>query len=259
MVQDLGFGQEVLDNALALMGRKQKPAADTKDEDGENHATNHVVLSLTRASPNKLYTPLHVASVIVVACKLCHKWETWKIRNLHSDTSNSLEFVPWNDTQLHLLGNGPTLDYYVDFLESTALSGLECSSNVTRFFESFERDITSQSDKKQNVTVSEPRKSSIDTKVKPNHLLSGAPNPNEIFYRYHTASSCQKDNTGLYSTYKMRRRHGEHCNSPESCHPEYLRLIEYVCYTIEETNPEKLHSLVTNLEDEFLMFQKDAQ
>ncbi|KAL7489050.1 hypothetical protein ACHAW6_014635 [Cyclotella cf. meneghiniana] len=258
MVQDLDFGQEVLNNALALMGLKLKPAADAKYEDGENDTTYHHVLSLPSASLNKLYTPLHVASVIVVACKLCHKWETWKIRNLHSDTSNSVEFVPWNDTELHLLGNGPTLDYYVDFLENTALNGLECSGNVARFFESIERVVTSQSDKKQYVTVSEPRKSLIDTKVMPNHLLSGAPNPNELFYRSQTASFCHTNNAGLCSTYKMQRRFGEHFNSLGSRHPEYLRLIEYVCYTIEETNPAKLHSLVTNLENEMLMFRKDV-
>jgi hypothetical protein len=260
MVQDLGFGQEVLDNALVLMGLQTKKSADAKCDNGELDSTiNQALHSLSSASPHKLYTPLHVASVLVVACKLCRGWETWKISNLHSDASNRVEFVPWNDAQLHLVGNGPTLDYYVDFLENTALNGLECSSDVKQFFETLEGDLTSLRASNQNGIMSEAKRSSIDLKVKPNHILSGVPNPSESCHRYLSGYSDYAIETRQDGIYKRRRKTGENLYFQETSHPGYLRLIEYVCYILEETNPSKLHKLVTHLENELLMIQKAAR
>ena len=204
MVQDLGFRQHVLDTALALMGLKQE-------------RSNKRDLPLVIASPDKLFTPLHVASVIVVACKSCRGWETWIINSLQFKSSDS--FVPWNDTELEVLGNGPTLDHYTNFLESTALNGTECSSEVSQFFDSFGKDLAS-------------RKETNDDELKPKNLISATVKPNSVLAGVSTPNEPDHSNTQPYSSYS--------------------NLIQYVCYTIEETNPVNLHRLVCVLENELL-------
>jgi hypothetical protein len=230
MVQDLGFGQQVLDNALTLMGLHQDSRASQTNPNASE--SNHVEISLSAASPKKLYTPLHVASVIIVACKLCCGWETWRISNLHCSSTNT-KFVPWNGSQINLLGNGPILNGYIGFLKSNALNGLECSDNVSQFFQTLNKNVSLQNERMPQGLASEH----VQPSVAPNTLLAGALNPNDQSVDASNSSSTKK---------------GKYYMSREPLHPSYSRLIEYVCYSIEETNPAMLHELVLILEDEMI-------
>jgi len=285
MVQDFGFDQVVFNNTLALMGvvhNDSRGVMDNEDGGGDidsqtesRNATgdpaknNTTPPRLKSASPDKLYTPLHVAAVIVVACKLRPGWESWKIANLHAGTDTSSSdpkqhsrpalFVPWNESQLGLLGNGPTLDHYLGFLEETAFNGVEAPANVTQFFQSLERDTIARPPVQKSLEkMSASTKSTVPhtrAKVTPNIILSGASNPNNPSSlpsspqgRYNLVN-----NIGRYTSYQYRTHNNQKVLGLEPYHPHYCRLLEYMCYIIEETNTGKLHSLVEMFEKELLM------
>lgn len=244
MVQDFGFGQQVIDNALTLMGLHERSTIN-RDKELAEHTVN---VSLVAASPDKLFAPLHVASVVVVACKFCKGWEHWRIHNLHS-ASRNVKFVPWNDKQFELLGNGPAVDYYVGFLKHTALNGTDCSSNMTQFFRGLNENVASVSEASQEGITSISEKLA----VLPNNILSGAPNHNDSSKRS-TSNLSSATNLQQYTTSKRHRCEDPHPTC-ETLPTSYVRLIEYICYIIEETNPSKLHELVTILEEELLSYQ----
>ncbi|KAL9188003.1 hypothetical protein ACHAXT_006381 [Thalassiosira profunda] len=253
LVQDLGFEQRVLDNALALMSIESKDG----DSQEESTTTHPLPPLLVGAGTDKLFTPLHVAAVIVVACKLCPGWKTWQIANLHSgkdetSTESNLAtkaFVPWNEAQFQQLGNGPTLTHYINFLEDTAFKGVEPSNDVTQYFQSLETGLHSlSSQKKDGGSEEAPQKRSPGVeKVAPNRILAGNPNPNE--QPPDTRKVNAKDQYTIY-TYRMHSS-GKILDT-RPYHPHYCRLIEYICYTIEETKPQRLHEMVEELEDELL-------
>ena len=221
MVKDLGLGQQVLDNAMTLMGLQlSSTIPDT------NNQSN---IALTVASPSKLYTPLHVAALVVVACKLCKGWETWKICNINS-ISEDVKLVPWNDSQFELISNGRAIDHYVDFLKDTALNGLHCSSNISNFFWSLNEKMASQNETAKEETSPE----SGQSLVLPNVIFCGAHNPNV------PKTPCEGDKDSIKNQLLSK----------------YSMLIEFVCYAIEETHPAKLHGLVTAFEDELLGHKK---
>lgn len=275
LIQDLGFDQSVLDISLKLMGVRPvsqrragtlKPcrteASESIDQKIERNDAGHnsFTPSLQCTCIKKLYTPLHVAAVIIVACKLCPGWEMWKLTNFHSrdNKSNSgtgqqpsSASVPWNEAQLSLLGNGLTLDHYVSFLDSIALRSRQPSDEVAQFFQALERDMTTQLPVNDSMLSTSktfiPQKK---TKVLPNEILSGASNPNEPKPSLHSATSFSQyqiaNNIGRYTFYQYRGKRKLRGIKPY--HPHYCRLLEYVCYIIEETDPEKLHSVVEMFE-----------
>ncbi|EED96006.1 predicted protein [Thalassiosira pseudonana CCMP1335] len=233
MVRDLGFEQQVLDNALCLMGITHRTDADE---------TRKVPPPLEIASASQQYSPLHVAAVIAVACKLCVGWESWTITNLHAKISRKAFLVPWNESQLQLLGNGKTLEHYIGFLEDVVINGVERNNQVTQFFQSLGRDLDSRPRQRQS--------SSDAVNVKPNTTLSGHPNPNEssnaeIMHHWNT------NNIHCYTSYQ-HNKHDKKASPLEPYHPNYCRLIEYICYIVEEKNPGKLHDLVQLVEEELL-------
>lgn len=230
MVKDLGFDQKVLDNALCLMGIPPQK---------ETHQSTF--FPLAAAAIEKLYTPLHVAAVLVVACKLCRGWESWAIYNAH--TSEKARFIPWNDSHLQFMGNGTTTDHYIDFLEYTALNGLTCSNSVSRFFDNIHEGMASQSQPTKRAMTSKRQASVVR-----NDILSGEPNHTKINSRH---SSKTFSDELQYITSNDREDKGR-IETSSLLHPSYTRLIEHVCYTLEETNPEKLHALVVVLEKELI-------
>jgi hypothetical protein len=240
MVQDLGFNQKVVDNALALMGLQ--PKSSTKEKKPNSNAT----ISLKVASPSNLYTPLHVAAVLVVACKLCQGWEDWII-SIHS--SENSQCIPWNNSQLQQLGNGTALDKYIDFLQDTALNELNSSCDVSQFFQRMNDNMESQSENKRV-----PLKTNLPS-VTPNTALAGVPNPTEQPKDQMNTSFTQK--TRYYIAHKKQKKKAGKTTSA-SLHSSYRRLIEYICYTIEETKPAKLHNLVLDLEAELKRIKRSG-
>lgn len=134
MVQDVGFDKQVLTNVLALMG----------DSSSRNAVGSYFPKRLKFA--DRLYTPLHVAALIVVASKFCPDWETWDVINISSDSkkkSNSGACVPWSESQFQLLKNGRQIDHYLDFLGNTAFSSNDDapSHHMSNFFQGLEEDM----------------------------------------------------------------------------------------------------------------------
>lgn len=157
MVQDFGFEKQVLTNAFALMGVSS----------AQNAVGSHFPKRLNYA--DKLYTPLHIAAMIVVACKFCSDWETWNVINICSHSKNNSDsIVPWNESQFQSLENGRQIDHYLDFLENTAFSAVDApSQHVSDFFQSLEEDMPITSSSEEAVThdmlrpqSSEPKKDS---------------------------------------------------------------------------------------------------
>ncbi|KAL7542095.1 hypothetical protein ACHAXR_013215 [Thalassiosira sp. AJA248-18] len=250
MIQDFGLDQKVFNNTMSLMGVangsdqnavvpkdgqhndsdsdsniRTEPSTANHDQTKKNHVDLNTTFPppLECASPAKLYTPLHVAAVIVVACKLCPDWERWKIHNLHAGNSDyklqsSPAFVPWNESQFQLLGNGPTLNHYMDFLDETAFNGVEPpSNNVAQFFQSLQRDSNAKSSREKDMMFStKPDTAPSKAKVMPNILLSGAPNPNDQANISNTsipssshAQYYKPNNIGRYTSYQYSMQKNE--------------------------------------------------
>ncbi len=138
MIQDVGFDKQVLTNILVLMG----------DSPSRNAVGSYFPKRLKFA--DRLYTPLHVAALIVVACKFCHDWETWNLINIFSDSkkkSYSGACVPWRESQFQLLKNGRQIDHYLDFFGNTAFSsnGDAPSHHMGNFFQGLEEDMPTTS------------------------------------------------------------------------------------------------------------------
>lgn len=287
MVQDFGFDQTVFNNTMALMGipndDSKSSVAKQGEEEGsdesknatedqirsQTNATNKLPPQLDCASPEKLYTPLHIAALIVIACKLCPGWESWRITNLHANTkinnnsnvdngdSSEPKHVPWNEAQLQLIGNGPTLNHYLNFLEETAFGEVTPSTKMTQFFQTLEKDMKqahmpNDQKGKNGEKIALPKNSA---NVTPNLILSGAHNPNiptdsssPLYAQYQTAN-----NIGKYTSYQYRMQGNKKILGHEPYHPHYCRLLEYICYIIEEPKTAMLHNMVEEYEKELLL------
>ena len=153
MVQEVGLDKQVLTNALALMG----------DSSSLDAVGNHFPKRLNFA--DKLYTPLHVAALIAVACKFCPDWESWNIINMSShskNTSNTDANVPWGESQFQSLKNGPEIDHYLDFLGNTAFSANDAPSHhMSNFFQGLEGDMPTTSSSSVHATVSFAKEAAV--------------------------------------------------------------------------------------------------
>ena len=271
MIRDFGFDRAVSENTMALLGVKhllQGGSADALGSDNDCDSKSSEVAAsdqrttllpppLKCALPERLYSPLHVAAVIVIACKLCPGWETWEITNLNAAYNATIQnraFVPWNESQLQLLGTGPTLNYYVDFLQDTAFSSLvptKKGTTVAQYFQSFQREIDDQSSfNNEDSMFTKSIGHAVKVAVTPNTILSGAPNPNEPNSTSHPTEHDQYLAANTFGQY-ISYLNNESC-AQQMFHPHYCRLLEYICYIIEETDTMKLHNIVEEFEKELL-------
>ena len=95
LVMDLGFHQQVLDNALALMGRYRGPPRYWLPE-----PLVQLDIQDTR----------DVVAVLVIAVKMCPDWQSWRYYRCSPE-------IPWNDTMAQQLRNGH-LHSVLDFHDS---------------------------------------------------------------------------------------------------------------------------------------------
>mmetsp|Transcript_14889 Transcript_14889/g.32336 ORF Transcript_14889/g.32336 Transcript_14889/m.32336 type:complete len:91 (+) Transcript_14889:2302-2574(+) len=72
--------------------------------------------------------------------------------------------------------------------------------------------------------------------------------PSSPHTQYYTAN-----NIGRYTSYQYRIHENEKISGLEPYHPHYCRLLEFMCYVVEETSTGKLHGLVEEFERELLM------
>ena len=136
------------------------------DSDEENDDSTWLPPSLKAARPDRLVEPAHILGVILVACKLIPGWDRWSfIRPMAANHSSSAmedddvdsngvahtsiknksnveeerdakrrkthhaqrRFVPWNEEHFRLLGNGQTMESYLEFLEEHMV---ECTNTL---------------------------------------------------------------------------------------------------------------------------------
>lgn len=261
MVMELGLNQEVLNKVMVLMGVDQEKEIRTSEKVSndlsECHSTKQFP-DLKSAHFENLYTPLHVAAVIVVACKLCHGWEKWKITRRFPDERNDSEskqnyskllpLIPWNLPQLQLLGNGPSLERYLKFMEQIAFNSLvEPSDKFKNVLNSLPKDDP------DSAIETDAARATKKLKVTPNLVLAGEPVEKDIAGTQKRSRS--KKNHSYYESHNYYLYGGRKILPTEPYSPHYCRLVEYICYVMEEPKPSKLHCLVEKIEDE--LFSKD--
>ena len=187
MVKDFGLGKKVLANAFALMGDN------SGGSNSQNAISGHIPERLNYI--DELCTPLHVAALIVVACKFCPDWETWNIIDIcnRSKQGNGDVIVPWCESQFLL--NGRQIDHFLRFLENTAFNASDApSENVSDFFQTLEDEIptsSSLSSLRAQISFAEEEKEEEEQALTQGvpHLQSARPkqktspqNPNSLYH-----------------------------------------------------------------------------
>ena len=302
-VTDLGLHQRVLDLSLALMGFEVSPMAQDKDQEKNYFDINSFIPApLVNASVDKIASPLHIMAVIVVACKMCFGWQNWKvqlsphvafgnsndIKGKHDDTNSNKDsksessnmkkstssilhqrFIPWNDDDVNLIGNGKMLNDYFDFIEETygdELPRSRLSDEILNMMDS-----TFRQEKKTEKLNQIDEESTII----PNLTIAGGSNPNMpnkikakdhnfhnfLEMRHKGAVWTDANGFGEYIVYKEIGKHaitrrslvvgGEARISSEPFHPHYSLLIEYISDKLF-VEPGELHYLVSCLDEEII-------
>ena len=255
MVRALGLQQQVLDNALALMGGSEAAKASIKEEGGSekndeaSESQKFAIPALKCAALGNLYTPLDVASVIIVACKCCPGWENWRISTRScegvTDPDQLTSFVPWNEQHLCLLENGPSVDHYLNFLQSSGF--VRGDQKCKMYWQSLEKNLSDPDMDlgDPNTDTAVLNSSNVLSVVEGNRVLSGAPNPNEELDAG-SKNDGQEQEPFLYKRYQQSSKKPPDAN--------YARLVEFICYVIQEPRPIELHKSVERIEDELANF-----
>ena len=262
MVKVLGLDQQVLDNALALMGVMRAAKAGIKEEgDSDNDEVSEsktfVLPALKCAAHGNLYTPLDVASVIIVACKCCPGHANWRVSTSSSedvtDRDQLMSFVPWNEQQLCLLTNGTSLDHYLNFLQSGGFMRDDQKCKMSQYLQSLDRNLSDPDmDLNPDDTVA-LNPSNVISVVEGNRVLSGAPNPND---ELDDDSKNDDQAPFVYKRYQQSSKVGTSKKPPD---PNYARLVEFICYVIQEPRPIELHKSVERIESELVSFFRPSR
>ena len=342
-----GFGQKVLDNTLALMGLYELPKEE-RDNDRKKGSSNIDInqpngrdglvrpwlpAALELASPDSLFSPLHVMAVVVVAVRMCRGWENlalampdqmtsgtendskcfsidaaikmaedsdssksshngkndviynslggarsllvkkkgWKKGNDDNVACSGLKFIPWNERQLQLVSNGPTLDSYLEFLDKSVFYDEPVLKRYEDIMGTIRELLTGEHAKNElhgSETPVRARKqrrlhSSVEAAVRPYRILIGAPRPGikpldelrtsigrgrrylDLLRRKPEAVWADANGLGAYVLYPR----GGFSKGLRPVHPHYGLLIE-LCASICDANPDHLHKLVQRLDVE---------
>ena len=287
MLQDFGFIKQVSINTLALMGASWS----------ENDVSPDLCYIPKRLNyADKLYTPLHVAALIVVACKFCSDWETWNISDLGARSATDAN-VPWSESQLKTMQNGNQINHYVDFLENTVLSGTDAPScHLNDFFQSLDEEIpqsipalptneltlaqldseTERGNDKQSEAEEFPTKTELYQAVDEMYREKDAEKIKLKDFvisvaRHFGLNKVSKELRSLIkerivqlnrsnrfeyvTTYDARRYKTKLKDKLRliirvESHPQFCQLIGYICYVMDENDPNKLHYLVADIENE---------
>jgi hypothetical protein len=205
LVADTGLGQTVLDWTLALMGcvqgtpdqlrkiesllEKQEQRQSNKKEEprqpGKSGRRSRsellqkqniqvATLPWPAAGPVNLTSLPHVCAVIVYACQLCPDWHTWSYHRrttVNATSENSRHrrerIVPQNLEQFNLLGNGASLEGYLEFYEETVDNPNE--RLAPDFLDLLDTTTASHS----QLTITDDDDQYVDRVVRPCTLLAG--------------------------------------------------------------------------------------
>ena len=330
-VADIGLGQRVLDITLALMGLYTQYDQDKSERTPLDAKKNRrLPFPLEGASPDKLVSPLHIMAVIVVACKMCPGWETWKVvlspdflhqTNPDGNTSTSgetpqskgqhdsqrtadqvprgpvvnenvtygkdetyirprpltnrdptrLRFIPWNEDQFAMLGNGSMINDYLDYIEEMHGSDMPVLKNYQPIVDSFKKLYSNEGQE-----VECKKRDGSTMAVLPNLVLAGGPNPNvpknlkekdhnlywHLMCKNKGAIWADANGKGEYVIYEgieshttttqgFKKQKNMEKTDPRPFHPHYGLLIEFIAFKTY-AEPSELHYLVANHDEEIL-------
>jgi len=280
LINDLGFGQVVLDRSFALMGiLKQAPS------------NLWLPAPLHGALPKNLGTTAQVLAVIAVACRMTPGWETWvypdpsapsdnnakakddilgsreehrlaKRRRMESESSR---FVPYNEENFRLMRNGPFVEGYLDFLEDNVLDEKEA------IFPRFRATLESTNGKEASYATTPENEGMVQKQqlLKESRDPFNGAKPIRRRQKMHDwklrikrkrARWADANGLGEYVIYEDPLTHAEDRNrigkkkkipTPEPFHPQYGLLIEYMSYKTN-VKPSKIHAAITVLDEEVL-------
>lgn len=283
-VANLGFGQRVLDIAMALIGNPR-----TVNQDDERlraslppqrqKAERWLPPSLQRAHPRRVDSPEHALAIIVVACKMCPGWENWCYgrRTPSYDGGNGEQgqdvaarrrchrFVPWNEEQFKLLQDNELISDYLDFYEEAILSNQADTvdnRNTTAPFPAFSALLDeackksrskseSEASTSQNASLSEHSATAgEDTRLSKNQETT------------HVQPPCTASGFAPYISYPDKLSHSnlilakdKVTLTAEPFHRCYSQLIEYIAYKTH-TAAHKIHFFVAQLDEEVVALCK---
>lgn len=279
LIDDLGFGKEVLYRSLALMGILNDPPQDL-----------WLPAPLVGALPKNLATTAQVLAVIAVACRMTPGWETWvypgpfgrdetmingraeKASKRQRAEAESIRFVPCNEDNFQLLRNGTLVEGYLDYLEDIVLDEEEA------IFPRFRSTLGPPNQEATVANSTETRKT--ETVVQKPQAMKVSRNPlrpERIWRRQKLhdwklnvkrkrARWADANGLGEYLIYEDplshaedRKRTGIRRNpTPEPFHPQYGLLIEYISYKTN-VKSSKIHAAITVLDDEVLRIMRPPE
>lgn len=224
LVMDLGFPQQVLDNALSLMGLYKGPPR------------YWLPSPLVRLDVNDFR---HVIGVLVVAVKMCPHWHSWKYYRRSPE-------MPWNDAMAQQLKNGH-LHAYLNFCDT--MGRMDPTESCLPEFTS-----------KLNVDEDFNQSSPIFPILLAGHPNPNQPRNMEARQKHHefylrirkrNAVWADANGVGEYVLY-------EKDDDLSYSHPHYLALLEHIgriCYLA----PMEIHTIVVGLEEEVRLLGRDVE
>lgn len=278
LINDLGFGQDVLDRSLALMGILKKAPSNL-----------WLPAPLKGALPKNVGTTAQVLAVISVAFRMTPGWEHWvysgpsapssckmdsdddtamrhweqeRAKKKRRIESKSTRFVPLNEDNFRLLRNGPLVEGYLDYLEDSILDEKEA------IFPKFRSSLESQSARDDDNM--KPASMDNGNVVRKQSVLKESQSPFGMWRRQKMhdwklgikrkrAQWADANGLGEYVIYDDPLTHAQDrirsgfktIPIPEPFHPQYGLLLEYMSFTTN-VKPSKIHAAITVLDEEIL-------
>jgi hypothetical protein len=244
LVSRLGLPQQVLLYAYGLMGVEvdAEVVASTKQEENANADSDDDTAMrewlpppLARAQVADLTQREEVIAVVLVACKLCKEMDlssssSWSVHNTAllqppskklppdssaaagtsatttANTAAAPSAIPYTEQQMRYIGNGPTLDHYLSFLQEGPFHGLAIEKSFEPAMNWVQREIkaSQSSDSAEAASINEeeaPRDDatlSSQQRVFPHTAIAG------LSYPWVTTASKRNDEN--HTDYKAERQ-----------------------------------------------------
>ena len=279
LIDDLGFGKEVLYRSLALMGILRDPPQDL-----------WLPAPLLGALPKNVATTAQVLAVIAVACRMTPGWETWvypgpfgrdealksgraeKATKRRRAEAESSRFVPYNENNFQLLRNGPLVEGYLDYLEDVILDEKEAvfpRFRSTLHSPNQEATVANSTEMERTEAVVQKPRAMKESRnpLRPERIWRRQKLHDwKLGVRRKRARWADANGLGEYLIYddplshaEDRKRMGIKRNpTPEPFHPQYGLFIEYMSYK-SNVKSSKIHAAITVLDDEVLQMMRPPE
>jgi len=228
LVMELGFRQQVLDNALALMGQYRGPPR------------YWLPKPLVRLNIKDIR---HILGVLVVAVKMCPDWQSWKYYRCSPE-------MPWNDAMAQQLRNSH-LNSYLDFCDRNGR--VDATGSIMPEFTNRLQVIDDKDRSSESFPIL------IAGAPNPNQPLNmdRRQKHHDFFLRVRKSRAVWADANGL-GMYILYDKKDEKQEDISDLHPQYLLLLEHIARTCFVTQIE-VHNIVVRLDEEVQMLGRDIE